>query len=207
MNKLVLVFFVCAVSLQVQIEQKFFFLRKLNKKFYFFFIKNKQQIQADIPVPNFQPNYRQFYTNLRSITSKIRSLQIVEPNVCIRLRDRVEENRRRYTGYANEDKNKIDDTIRRSKSDKVKDATDAVKLAYDKVSDEFKKIIDSASTLISNGCKQLSSVEALNTINQAMNDLRSRQRDAAPQLADLPRKYIEIMQSHQAAIEAINVKV
>lgn len=185
----------------------YFFAENLNENYLFFFFFENEQLQADVAVPKYQPNYRQFYTNLRAITSKIRSLQIVEPNVCNRLRDRVEENRRRYTGYANEDKKQIDDTIRKSKSNKAKEATDAVKVAYDKVSNEFKKIVDSASTLISDRCKQLSSVDALNTINQAMNDLRSRQRDAAPQLADLPNKYVETMQSHQAAIEAINVKV
>ncbi|XP_055312351.1 uncharacterized protein LOC129574392 [Sitodiplosis mosellana] len=182
MSKLAFVFFVCAVLIQ-------------------------QQIQADIALSKYQPNVRDFYSNLQGITSKVNSLQIVEPKICNRLRDRLQENFRRYTGYVNEDKKKIEDTIQNSKSDKVKDATDVVKTAYDTVSNEFKKISDEASTMISDKCKQLGSGDTLKTISQAVADLKVKQKEAAKQLADLPTKYTATMQSLQAPIEAINVKV
>lgn len=89
----------------------------------------------------------------------------------------------------------------------MKEASDAAKVAYDKVTGEIKKIIDAAAALVSDRCKQLSSVDALNTINQAMNDLRAEQRAGAPKLASLPDEYIEAMQSHQRAIDAVNVKI
>lgn len=162
-----------------------------------------QTPKRKISVQQFRPRAQDFLTNLDSIPTQSFGMRQIEPTICGRLKQYVNQQLKMFHEIVLQDIKRLTNTLATSKSDKITDATNEFKMANDKVYQDFAAAGASFLTSINTNCVKLTSVPTLSTINQSIEDLRAIQLDTSIKLVAIPAKYEAEMQSNYVPVENI----
>lgn len=162
-----------------------------------------EQPQRKIRVPTYRPNPRDFFRDLNFLLVKINSIRSTEPRVCDQMKERVNENLRRFNSLVFADWRRIQDTFQRSKSDKLSDAIKTTETAYIKSFDDFNKVADKSLKEIYDSCLQLRSYDTNKELISKIVQHQRDQFDTATTLSKMPEEYENKMQTHYTPIEKI----
>lgn len=161
------------------------------------------QPKRKISVQQFRPKAQDFLTNLDSIPTQSFSIRQVEPAICGRIRQYVNQQLKTFHEIVLRDIKRMVTTLETSRSEKVVEATNEVKTANSKVYVDMATLGDKFLTEINTKCAKLTSVPTLSTINQKVEELRATQLDTAIKLAAIPAKYEAEMQANYVPVENI----
>lgn len=162
-----------------------------------------QTPKRKISVQQFRPRAQDFLTNLDSIPTQSFGMRQVEPIICGRLRQYVNQQLKMFHEIVLQDIKRLSNTLAISRSDKVTEATTEFKTANDKVYQDFATAGATFLTDINTNCVKLTSVPTLSTINQKIEELRATQLDTSIKLVAIPVKYEAAMQSNYVPVENI----
>lgn len=156
-----------------------------------------------ISVQYFRPNAQDFLTNLDSISIQSFGMRHIEPTICNRIRQYVDQQLNIFHQIVLHDIKKITNTLVTSKSDYVATAINEARAANKKIYQDFAILGGNLLTDINTKCAKLTSVNWLSNIIQNMETLRTNQLDSAIKLASIPMRYEAEMQSNYVPVENI----
>lgn len=159
-----------------------------------------------ISVQQYRPRAQDFLTNLDPINSQIFSIMSggsIEPKICEQIRKYINYNLKIFYEYIFKENKRFMATAMTSQSEKLNQTIFEVQQAYSDVIGNMTILANNFLNETNTKCANISSVQTLGAINKKVGELRAIQLSTATQLATLPQKYENEMQSNYVPVENI----
>lgn len=161
------------------------------------------QPKRRISVQQYRPKAQDFITNLDAINTQLFGLRRVEPPICEQMRKSLTFNLKLFHEIIFKDNKRFMATAMTSQSAKLNETIYDVQKADTQVLTDLGMLADSYLKEINTKCASLGSVNTTGEISKKVDELRTVQLGTAIQLAGIPQKFENEMQSNYVPVENI----
>lgn len=152
---------------------------------------------------HYRPNPREFRNDLNGMIGRLNSIQRAEPNICGRIRERLDQNVRLLRVRVETDLMNFLRVLPTSKSDERNEALSDIQKAHTQVQNDLTNISAEFLKKINDKCFQIGTFGTINDINKEIEKIRANQLDTSLKLSLIPQRYADVMQSNYVPVEQI----